>query len=78
MTGIAFVIMVIGLLIPGGPILVKKFLRGYFRGVDVYVFLTLHGREVAYKNPEGWVGHEDAPLAMLPHELSYSDKFETY
>jgi hypothetical protein len=70
--------MLAGLLLLGGPRLVKKFLRGYFRGVDVYVVLTLEGKTVAYKNPRGLLGHEDEPLEMVPHEIFYSEQFETY
>ena len=39
------------LLLFGGPLLVKKFLRGYFVGANVYVILTVDGNTVAYKNP---------------------------
>jgi hypothetical protein len=74
----AFLLMLTILLLIGGPTLVRKFLHGYFVGVDVYVFLTLDGKEIAYKNPKGLFGHEDAPLALVPHEVLYSDQFETY
>lgn len=57
----AFLLMLAILLLIGGPTLVRKFLRGYFVGVDVYVFLTLDGKEIAYKNPKGFFGHEDEP-----------------
>lgn len=70
--------MLVLLLLFGGPVLVKKFLRGYFVGVDVYVFLTVGGRMYAYKNRKGIFGHEDQPLAMVPHEVLYSDHFEPY
>src|SRR5437588_12016080 len=78
MTPPAFIVMLILLLLIGGPILVKKFLRGYFRGIDVYLFLSLDGKTVAYKNPKGLFGHEDKPLELVPHDILYSDQFETY
>lgn len=78
MTATAFLLMLALLFLIGGPVLVKKFLRGYFVGVDVYIFLNIDGKLVAYKNPRGYFGHVDEPLLMVPHEILYSDKFETY
>jgi hypothetical protein len=74
----AFVIMLAGLLLLGGPPLMKKFLRGYFQDWDVYVILILDGKTVAYKNPTGLLGHEDKPLDMVPNEILDSDKYEIY
>ena len=74
----AFVIMIALLLLLGGPPLAKKFLRGYFRGMDVYVILTVDGNTVAYKNPQSLLGHEDKPLVMVPNEILYSNQYETY
>jgi len=68
---------VVGLLV-GGPMLLKKFLRGLFWGTEFYVILTIEGEDVAYKNPKGQLGHEDNPLTMFPHEILYSDRYETY
>ena len=74
----AFLLTLVVLLLLGGPPLVKKFLRGYFWGVNVYVVLTLDGKTLAYKNPRGWVGYEDKPLDMVPYEIFHSDRYETY
>ena len=73
-----FVLLLLVLFLVGGPRLAKKFLRGYFRGVDVYVFLVVDGNTVAYKNPRGLFGYEDKPLDLVPHEILYSDQCETY
>ena len=62
----------------GGTKFVWKFLRGFFRGVDLYVLLTVDGRTAAYKNPRGEVGLDDTPLEMIPYEILSSDQFETY
>ena len=70
--------MLVILFLVGGPILVKRFVRGYFRGVDIYVFLTVDGQTVAYKNPKEVLGQEDKPLEMVPHALLYSNQYETY
>ena len=66
------------MLLLGGPPLVKKFLRGRFLGVDVYVILTMNGKAVAHKNPKSLFGHEDEPLDMVPNEIFYPDQFGTY
>jgi len=77
-TATAFVILMLGLLILGGPRLARKFLRSFFIGIDLYVILSVNGKDVAYKNPEGVLGREDKPLEIFPYELLYSDQFETY
>jgi hypothetical protein len=75
---IAFLLLLaVGLLL-GGPPLTRKFLRGFFRGVDVYVTFARNGKRVVYKNPAGLLGHEDKPLDALPDEIFDSSKFETY
>jgi hypothetical protein len=74
----AFLLTLVVLLLRGGPPLVKKFLRGYFRGLDVYVVLTFDGKTLAYENPRGVFGHEDKPLDVVPYEIFYSDRYETY
>jgi hypothetical protein len=74
----AFIVMLAVLLLVGGAPFVKKFLRGHFHGADVYVVLTLDGKTLAYKNPKGILGQEDKPLDIVPHEIFYSDQFETY
>jgi hypothetical protein len=74
----AFLIMLLLLLVLGGTPLVGKFLRGYFRGMEVYVILTVSGNTVAYKNPSGLLGHEDKPLDMIPNEILHSDQYGTY
>jgi len=50
----------LGLLILGGPRLARKFLRSFFIGIDLYVILSVNGKDVAYKNPEGVLGREAA------------------
>jgi hypothetical protein len=62
----------------GGPTLVKKFLRGKFLGMTVYVVLTIDGNTVAYENPRGQVGHEDFPLPAFPQETLQSGHFLEY
>ena len=73
-----FLVLLVLLLIIGGPTLVRKFLRGYFRGVDVYVIVTINGQTSAYKNPRELLGHPDTPLDMIPNEILMSERFETY
>jgi|SRR6516162_5830495 hypothetical protein len=73
-----FLILLLLLLIIGGPTLVWKFLRGYFRGVDLYVIVTVDGQTLTYKNPHELLGHPDEPLDMIPNEILMSDRFETY
>ena len=73
-----FLVLLTLLLLFGGPILVKKFLRGYFVGTDVYVILTVNGNTVAFKNPKGALGHEDKPLDMVPNEILHSDRYEAH
>jgi hypothetical protein len=73
-----FILMLIILFLLGGPVFVRKFLRGYFRGVDLYVFLTLEGQTVAFKNPRGIIGQEDKAMEVIPHHVAYSDRFESY
>ena len=73
-TAATFLISLVLLLGIGGPKLVRKFLRGYFRGVDVYVIVTLDGRTLAYKNPTELLGHPDEPLDMIPNEILMSDR----
>ena len=77
-TAATFLILILLLLVLGGPTLVWKFLRGYFRGVDVYVIVTVDGRTLAYKNPIELLGHPDEPLDMVPNEILMSAQFETY
>jgi hypothetical protein len=43
-TAATFLTLLALLLIIGGPKLVRKFLRGYSRGVDVYVIVTVGGQ----------------------------------
>ncbi len=74
----AYLLMFTILLLLGGPPLVKKFLRGKFVGMDVYIILTINGKTVAFRNPRSAVGHEDQPLDMVPNELFYSDRFGEY
>lgn len=69
---------VILLLALAGVPLARKFLRGYFRGVDVYVVLELDGRTQVYKNPNKPFQPVDEPLSVVPQEIFYSEKFETY
>ncbi len=71
-------VMLVILLILGGPTLAWKFLRGYFRGVDVYVVLEKDGRTLAYKNPQALLGHEDQPLDSLPNEVMDLKRFQPY
>lgn len=61
-----------------GVPLARKFVRGYFRGVDIYVVLEIGGQTKVYKNPNHPFRAIDEPLLMVPHEIFYSDKFETY
>lgn len=73
-----FLILLAALLVIGGLTLMRKFLRGYFCGVDVYVIVTVEGRTLTYKNPSGLLGHPDEPLDMVPNEILMSDQYETY
>ena len=75
---IAFLLLLATLLLFGGPPLARKFLRGFFRGVDVYVTFAQCGKSVIYKNPTGLLGREDKPLDTVPDEIFDSEKFETY
>jgi hypothetical protein len=75
---LAFLMALLLALIVGGPTLVRKFLRDFFSGHDVYVFLTINGREVCYKNPNREFVHEDVPLLMIPYEILRSPDYETY
>ena len=78
MHALTLVVILAVLFLLGGPTFARKFLRGFFRGIDLYVLLTVDGRTVAYKNPKGIPWADDQPLDMVPHELLSSDKFETY
>jgi hypothetical protein len=78
MHAVTLLVMLAVLFLLGGTTFVRKFLRGFFRGVDLYVLLNVDGKTVAYKNPRGLVGLDDTPLDMLPYEILSSDQFETY
>jgi len=78
MHAVAFLVMLGVLFLLGGSTFVRKFLRGFFRGVDLYVLLTVDRKTVAYKNPWGEIGLDDTPLEMIPYEILSSDQFETY
>lgn len=53
MHALTLVVILAVLFLLGGPTFARKFLRGFFRGIDLYVLLTVDGRTVAYKNPKG-------------------------
>ena len=76
----AFVLVLLVALLLGGLPLVRKFLRGLFAGArnDVYVFLTIDGQTVCYKNPNSPHVHEDEPLLMVPYEILESSEYDTY
>jgi len=78
MHAVTFVVMLAVLFVLGGSTYVRKFVRGFFRGVDLYILLTVDGKTVAFKNPRGEIGLDDTPLEMIPHEILSSDQFETY
>lgn len=77
MHAFTFLVILAVLFLPGGTRFVRKFLRGYFRGVDRYVLLTVDGKTVAHKNPQGEVGLDDTPLDMIPCEILSFNQFET-
>jgi hypothetical protein len=56
----------------------KRFLRGLFRGTDVYVVVSDKGKTVVYKNPNRPYVHKDRPLEETPHEILSSDKYESF
>ena len=78
LTATTMLVMLAALLLIGGPALVWKFLRGYFRGVDVYVVVEKGGRTLAYKNPQGLLGHADHPLDFMPNEVMDLKRFQPY
>lgn len=75
---LAFLMALLLAFIVGGPVLAHKFLRDFFVGHDVYVLLTIEGKEVCYKNPNRRFVHEDFPLLMIPYEILHSPDYETY
>jgi hypothetical protein len=75
---VAFLLLLAVALLFGGPPLARKFLHGFFRGVDVYVTFAQNGKNVVYKNPAGRLGHEDKPLDVVPREIFDSEKYEPY
>ncbi len=72
----AFVLSVLVAFLVGGPLLVKKVLRGFFVGNDLYVFLTIDGQLVCYKNPNRQYVHEDKPLLIVPYEILESGEYD--
>jgi len=75
---IAFVMAILLALAVGGPALAKKFAHRLFVGNEIYVFLTIDGRLVCYKNPNSPNIHEDEPLLMVPYQILESSEFDTY
>ena len=78
MYAVTFLVMLAVLFLLGGTTYVRKFLHGFFRGVDLYVLLPADGKTLAYKNPRGVAGVDDGPLEMIPYDILSSDQFETY
>lgn len=57
MHAITFLVILAVLFVLGGSTFVRKFLRGFFRGVDLYVLLTVVGKPSPTRIPgarSGW------------------------
>jgi hypothetical protein len=72
------VLAIILLLAALGVPLARKFVYGYFHGVNVFVFVEANGKTLLYKNPREVIGLEDDPLEIIPAELSNSERYETF
>ena len=56
----------------------RRFLYGYFHGVNVFVFVPANGKTIIYKNPREVIGLEDPALEIAPPETLDPEKYETY
>jgi hypothetical protein len=59
-----------------------RFLRGVLRGpeggADVFVVVSVAGKDLVYKNPNRPYNDEDKPLETIPPEIFRPDQYETY
>jgi hypothetical protein len=74
--GVVFGIIL--LLAAVGVPLARKFVYGLFHGANLFVVVDVDGKTLVYKNPRELIGIPEEPLDMIPNEILYSERYETY